>query len=403
MSERHFSEGRTAARAGEAATRSAIEAVRPPAQRSAVHDLQSAAAEGARALDPAVRERLQGGLGRDFSGVRVHSGPESARAAERMGARAYTLGNDIHLGGEAQSMSGGERSRLLTHEAVHTVQQGGGRVAPHAGLGVSSPGDAAEREAERIAETLPVAPSRSLALRDRLRGGPLAVARRVAPQLQRDLTDKYPVSQGEFKLGLKTESHPGAKSGMSGTIKFKANDKAPDSTNIRMLQVLRLEDLSTGKDYVWTGGDAGRNKVMTAADKNNGIAAGWHVDHDPSKAAPRTKAGDADVSPYYRDYWPNKTSSQDGSKQGKTISEASLWDYPGWSQKCRYTFETLAKATDTGHVFGTVLWGFTISDGAKGTVEKEHASGREVTLANTDKAIEKFNQFYRNKGASTAP
>jgi hypothetical protein len=371
-------------------------------------DLQRAATESAGALDPALRASLETGLGRDFSSVRVHSGPQSARAAERMGARAYTLGNDIHLGAAAQALSSGERSHLLTHEAVHTVQQGSGRVAPHAGLGVSSPNDAAEIEAERIAQTLHTPRSPSLALRDSLRSAPLTVARSVVPQLQRDLSGKFPIAQGEFSLDLKAGVRDigGVKiGGLGGSIKFKANDKAPDSSNIRLLQVVRVVSTISGKDAVgdWTGGEANRAKMMTAEDKSHGVEGGFFVDHSAAAASPRTKSTDAAVSPYYRDYWPNATSSQDGSKKGKAISEASLWDYPGSSAKRAFSFETVAKAADTGHVYGTVMWGFTIADPAKGTIEKERAVGRNVTLLTTDKAIERFNEFYRNPGASTAP
>lgn len=402
-----------AARAQDPLVNAAVFAARPASvplaghPRSALPDLQAAAGESGGALDSALRARLESGLGHDFSGVRVHSGPQSVRAAERLGARAYTLGNDIHLGAAAQALPARERRHLLTHEAVHTVQQGGARVAPHAGLPVSSPHDAAEREAEHIAQTLPslhTPGSPSPALRNGLRRAPLSVARSVAPQLQRDLTDKLPVAGGDFKMNLATESHPGAKSGMSGTIKFKANAKAPDSASIRLLQVVRLEDLSTGKDYQWTGGEAGRNKVMTAADKGTGVEGGYFVDKLHAALKPRTGKADKAASPYYIDDYPGTgPDNQDGSKKGKSITEASLWDYPGWSQKCRFSFETVATAVDTGHVYGTVMWGFTISDGAKGTVDKERAVGRNVTLRTTDKAIEKFNEFYRNPGASTAP
>lgn len=386
------------------APRPAVDAVHDAAPAVPLADMQRAASESGNALDPTLQARLETGVGHDFSHVRVHGGPQSARAAERIGARAYTLGSDIHLGAEAHALSGGERSRLLAHEAVHTVQQGGGRVAPHAGLAVSRPGDAAEREAEHIAQALHEPRSPSLALRDRLRSAPLAVARSVGPQVQRDLTDKLPVNEGDFKLNLKTESHKGAKSGMSGTIKFKANSKAPDSASIRLLQVARLEDLSTGKDYPWTGGEANRNKIMTAEDKSRGIEGGFFVDRIHAGLGPRTSKTDKAVSPYYIDDYPGTApTNQDGSKKGASITEASLGDYPGWSQNCRFSFETVAKASDTGHVYGTVMWGFTISDGAKGKVEKERAVGRNVTLATTDKAIEKFDQFYRNPGASTAP
>ena len=367
--------------------------------------LQRAAGETAQALAWPVRQTLEAGLQRDFSGVRVHSGPASADAAERIGARAYTLGRDIHLGSEVHSLSGEQRNRLLTHEAVHTVQQGGGSVAPHSGLAVSRTSDAAEAQAEHIAGALNAAPasaSRSLALRDRLRATPYAIGRSVAPHVQRDLKDTYKVSQGGFKVDLKTESHKGAKNGMSGTIKFNANHKAPDSTSIRLLQVAKMVDLSTGKDHVWTGGEANRHKTMTKAEP--GVDAGWFVDQLYKGLKPRTKKTDALISPYYIDYGNSgPANNKDGSKKGKSVSEASLYDYPGAGIKSRFSFETIAKASDTGHVYGTVMWGFTISDPAKGTVDHERAVGRDVTLLSSDRAIVNYDAFFRNPGSAKAP
>src|SRR5262245_51078083 len=64
------------------------------------------------ALDEAVRERLEGSLGVDLGGVRVHTDPGARRAAEQLGARAFAHGPDIFLGP-------GERASdisLLAHE-----------------------------------------------------------------------------------------------------------------------------------------------------------------------------------------------------------------------------------------------------------------------------------------------
>jgi hypothetical protein len=357
---------------------------------------------------------MEQSLGANLDGVRVHSGASSNAAAESLGARAYTIGSDIYLGSDAQHLSPPQRNQLLAHEAVHTVQQGGRPVAIQGKMEVSHPGDGAEVEAESISKMIMTSPaSPALGLRNQLRAIPFrrpTISRVAAPLIQRDLKNDYPVNEGNFRLDLTTESHAGAKSGMKGTIKFKANDKAPDSTNIKLLQVIKVEDLGTGKDYAWPGAQATRNTVSTVADPARSVQPGWHVDFNPAKAGttPRTAKADPDISPYYRDYWANAASSQDGSKAGKTISEASLWDFPGTNPaaggpNARFNFETVAKATDTNHIFGTVFWGFTVSDASKGKVEAEHAYGRNVTTRNTDEAIKKFNEYFKNKGSSTAP
>jgi hypothetical protein len=357
--------------------------------------MKKAVLDPAQPLDAEVRGPLEERLGTNLGGVRVHSGPASDAAAEAVGARAYTVGTDVHLGREGRSAHGDERRRLLTHEAVHTVQQGSRAVTLRDSLRVAGSNEPAEREAAAIASEMK---SGALQLRDDAR------VTQVEPALQRDLTGEHKVTEGTFKLNLKTESHAGAKNGMSGTIKFYASEAAPDSTKIRLYQAVRNQDLTTGKEYVWTGVDAPRTAMQTAADPMRpGIDPGWWIDINPALTAPRTKKADPAVSPYYRDYWPNAASSRDGSKAGKTVAEASLWDYPGSHGNRRFTFETVAKATDTGHVYGTVMWGFTISDASKGTVDHEHAVGRNVTTQTTDEALRRFDEYMRNPGASTAP
>jgi hypothetical protein len=348
-------------------------------------------------------------LGADQLGaVRMHTGPASAAAAERLGARAYTIGRDIHLGAEASAQNEAGRASLLAHEAVHAVQQGVRPVALTGELALSRPGDSAEIEATRIAASIaqpgrPPSRSASLAIRDRVFSGPAAVSQLAVPLIQRDLTGKHTVKDGDFDLNLKTESHAGGSNGMSGTIKFTAGAASPDSSSIKLLQVVRDEDLTTGNDYVWTGGEANRNSMMTTANKAAGVTGGFFVDHSAAAATPRTAKADAAVSPFYRTYWPNSGQSQDGSKKGKAVAEASLWDFPQSGGNRRFTFETAAKAADTGYIYASLHWGFTISDAAKGTVEKEHASADRGPSATFGAAVAAFNKFYKNPGSSTAP
>lgn len=80
-------------------------------------------AEGASPLSPHVRSRVEPILDADLSGVQVHTGPASARAADQLKARAFTHGNHIWLGRRASP----DDLDLLAHEATHVVQQ---RAAP---------------------------------------------------------------------------------------------------------------------------------------------------------------------------------------------------------------------------------------------------------------------------------
>lgn len=72
-------------------------------------------------LNSQVRQRVEPLLAADLGSVIVHQGPESARSAVAIGARAYTSRNHIWLGPHERP----EDTELLAHEATHVVQQSG--------------------------------------------------------------------------------------------------------------------------------------------------------------------------------------------------------------------------------------------------------------------------------------
>jgi Domain of unknown function (DUF4157) len=367
------------------------------ARRPSVEWFRAAAAEPSRPLDSPVRESLARDYPYDFTRVRVHAGEASRTAAESVDARAYTLGRDVHLGAEAVALSGRERAALLSHEALHSAQQGMRHILPSAGLLVSNPADPAEREAKRIEKAVP-ASSRRL----RPSSATAMVAASVSPHIQRDLRDPLPVDEGTFKPDMKAGKRNDGRTGMQGTIEFTPNEKARDSPEIKLLQVARLEDLDAGKEYTWKG-----NKENLEAMKTTGLVKkftpGFFVDHYPERVARRKRRKDERVSPYYRDHAPNPGRSQNGKKQGKDIVGASIWDNPGWSRKSRYSFETAAQCAETLHSYGTLTWGFTISDPDNGIVESEHASASPKSSDTFKLAVSQFNEFYRNPGSRSSP
>ncbi len=89
----------------------------PAAEREAesiASGLRGGGVSSPESVKSAVGERL----GADFSGVRFHTGASATRAAEDIGACAYTTGRDIYFG------EGGFDSMTAAHELVHTAQQG---------------------------------------------------------------------------------------------------------------------------------------------------------------------------------------------------------------------------------------------------------------------------------------
>lgn len=99
-----------------------------PAAPSAVHSVVQSAGTP---LDSKSRSFMEARFGRDFSGVRIHSGADAHQAAEQVQANAFTYGPHIAFAaGQFQpgTMTG---NRLLAHELAHVVQQqaaGSGRM-----------------------------------------------------------------------------------------------------------------------------------------------------------------------------------------------------------------------------------------------------------------------------------
>jgi ribosomal protein S18 acetylase RimI-like enzyme len=105
------------------------------------------ASSGGRPLPEAVCGKMEAALDADFSGVRVHVGPQ----AERIGAIAFTLGSDIYFAPGRYQPDTVHGQQLLGHELAHVVQQRAGRVRNPLGSGIAVVQDKAlEAEADRL-------------------------------------------------------------------------------------------------------------------------------------------------------------------------------------------------------------------------------------------------------------
>lgn len=114
----------------------------------------SAASSAGSSLPEPIMRKFESSLGTDLSSVRIHTGGESASAAQAVGARAYTMGHDIHFGAGQYDPSSEGGQHLLAHEVAHTVQQRGGAPTRQNKLMISSPSDAFELEADRAASSM---------------------------------------------------------------------------------------------------------------------------------------------------------------------------------------------------------------------------------------------------------
>ncbi|WP_069163753.1 eCIS core domain-containing protein [Nocardia altamirensis] len=88
--------------------------------RAQVHE---ALAEPGLPLDGTTRGAFESRLGRDLSGVRVHSGAAAARSAQALDANAYTVGDAIVFGHGRFEPHSAPGRQLLAHELTHVAQQ----------------------------------------------------------------------------------------------------------------------------------------------------------------------------------------------------------------------------------------------------------------------------------------
>jgi hypothetical protein len=80
-------------------------------------------ATGGEPLSSETRSYMEPRLGADFSGVRIHNDPESARLSDRLSARAFTYQNHVFFSQDQYQPGTGQGKQLLAHELSHTVQQ----------------------------------------------------------------------------------------------------------------------------------------------------------------------------------------------------------------------------------------------------------------------------------------
>lgn len=95
-------------------------------------------------LDPAAQSESGPLLGSTLTGVHLHTDAAAAAEAERLGARAFTRGEDIYFNAGEYAPATTDGQKLLAHELAHVLQQSRG--------GPASSSDAIEKEAEN-AET----------------------------------------------------------------------------------------------------------------------------------------------------------------------------------------------------------------------------------------------------------
>lgn len=129
-------------------------------------------------LDSGTRATMESRFGHDFSQVRVHHDASAALSAHDVGARAYTVGQDVVFGAGHYAPDTSEGQHLLAHELAHTLQQRGLQRTPdHISTDQGAEYHRLEHEADSAAAAA-------------MQGGPVALPRSApGAMLSRKLDD----------------------------------------------------------------------------------------------------------------------------------------------------------------------------------------------------------------------
>jgi hypothetical protein len=159
------------------------------------------ARSGGSPLPAPLLVKMESAFGADFSGVRVHVGPQAAR----IGAIAFTTGNDLYFAPGRYQPDSVQGQQLIGHELAHVIQQRQGRVrTPHSGVAVVSD-RVLEAEADR------------LGMRAAMHAGP------SAPQsLQRSAAQPMPGPPGMTLQRMQEPSFPITKEARKLLVKHRS-------------------------------------------------------------------------------------------------------------------------------------------------------------------------------------
>jgi len=102
-------------------------------------------------LEPETRSSMEKRFGHDFGRVRVHVDAKAAKAAESVGAQAFTVGRDISFAAGRYTPNSLTGRQLIAHELTHVIQQGFGKNPEP----VSASNEMLEEEADKVAKIIP--------------------------------------------------------------------------------------------------------------------------------------------------------------------------------------------------------------------------------------------------------
>lgn len=310
---------------------------------------------GGHAVPQALRGRVELAIGADLGSVRIHTGSGSQQAARMLNARAFTVGGDIHFAQGQYRPGDQEGDRLITHELVHTMQQGPSSVmTAQPKLDVSQPEDAAEVEADIIAKSIIAGKAESRSLTPMR----VSAARKAISRMDfknGDATFKVdPYAESDSDNGKDTARQVG----VTIDITYKSAETYK-SDKIAFVQTMKTTKDST--PYLF------ENEKPRATDAKAGEA-GWAVDRLAGKKSPlyaQENSGSAGGNTIF------------GYRKSKTdFKDAWMHDGIGLNRAVGQTVTvdavTFAFDETNSKYLGGVSWGFTTD--AKGATKKKTAA-----------------------------
>ena len=90
----------------------------------AIVDQINSTKERGRPLAPDLQREMSAKMDANFSDVRVHTDSRAVQMNQALGAKAFTVGKNIHFNTRQFAPRSSQGKRLLAHELTHTIQQG---------------------------------------------------------------------------------------------------------------------------------------------------------------------------------------------------------------------------------------------------------------------------------------
>jgi hypothetical protein len=327
-----------------------------PAVEAGIH----AARSGGQPLPESVRSQVEGALGADFAGVRVHTGSRAHALNEWLQARAFTTGRHIFFRqGEYAPGSAGGRA-LLAHELAHVMQQGEAKIQYLQSLTIKPRvGEVAEQAADHRREIQPFKQIRVIC--------PTASPGRV---IQRQL---FPVKCGAFEYDMRPveyddDFHGSRMFGMIGAIEFQPGVNCPDSESIGLIQIVHNKRSIESEERVGLL-KAHRSHIgyeVDVADRTKGREGLLYASGSSLLSGNKIKLT-SDV--YHNPHAPEFSRQgviirgKHGYKRGSDRTPAVLYDTPGTAQPPnKWKFRTIARDLEHNRDLATLNWGFTVTE-----------------------------------------